>query len=222
MDESLTSDEVDYWLFVSVSNGLGVGFLEKVYENALAHELRKAGVAVEQQKEIPVRYDDVIVGQYIADLLVGGPRDCRAEGDQSLRRHSLSPSASTTSRQPASRVCLLMNFGQPRVKSNVLCFSRELCPSYFICVHLCSSVANSFSFLFIPMQVRAHRHHHHRAEAGRELCGRHAGVAHRFHRASVPRGVVAVRARQPGAGRGARDAARGLPGRRHPGRGPRG
>ena len=32
-----------------VSNTLGCGYLEKVYENALAHELRKAGLKVEQQ-----------------------------------------------------------------------------------------------------------------------------------------------------------------------------
>jgi GxxExxY protein len=35
-----------------VGHTLGVGFLEKVYENALAHELRKAGLRVEQQKPI--------------------------------------------------------------------------------------------------------------------------------------------------------------------------
>ena len=34
----------------AVSNGLGSGFLEKVYENALSHELRKAGFAAEQKK----------------------------------------------------------------------------------------------------------------------------------------------------------------------------
>ena len=53
----------------SVSNCLGAGFLEKVYENALAHELRKAGLKVEQQKPISVFYDGVIVGEYAADLL---------------------------------------------------------------------------------------------------------------------------------------------------------
>jgi GxxExxY protein len=53
----------------SVSNFLGVGFLEKVYENALAHELRKAGLKVEQQKPIDVYYDGIIVGDYISDLL---------------------------------------------------------------------------------------------------------------------------------------------------------
>ena len=53
-----------------VSNTLGVGYLEKVYENALAFELRDAGLRVEQQKSIPVVYRGVIVGDYIADILV--------------------------------------------------------------------------------------------------------------------------------------------------------
>jgi GxxExxY protein len=53
-----------------VANTLGNGFLEKVYENALAHELRKAGFTVEQQRAIKVHYDGVIVGDFVADLLV--------------------------------------------------------------------------------------------------------------------------------------------------------
>jgi GxxExxY protein len=53
-----------------VSSTLGVVFLEKVYENALAHELRKAGLKVEQQKRIRVFYDGVEVGYYDADLHV--------------------------------------------------------------------------------------------------------------------------------------------------------
>ena len=54
----------------TVSNSLGSGFLEKVYENALTHELRKAGLQVVQQFGTPVFYDGVVVGDYIADLLV--------------------------------------------------------------------------------------------------------------------------------------------------------
>ena len=54
----------------SVSNSLGAGFLEKVYENALAHEMRKAELKVEQQKPIGVLYDGIVVGEYIADLLI--------------------------------------------------------------------------------------------------------------------------------------------------------
>jgi len=44
------------------------GFLEKVYENALAHELTKAGLMVRQQIAIEVEYDGGIVGTHIADL----------------------------------------------------------------------------------------------------------------------------------------------------------
>ncbi len=56
--------------FYDVYNQLGHGFLEKVYENALAHELRKRGHHVQQQVPIEVFYDGVRVGKYVADLLV--------------------------------------------------------------------------------------------------------------------------------------------------------
>jgi GxxExxY protein len=48
----------------TVGNKLGSGFLEKVYENALAHELRKAGLRVEPQFRINVYYDGIVVGEY--------------------------------------------------------------------------------------------------------------------------------------------------------------
>jgi len=53
-----------------VMNTLGVGFLEKVYENALAHELHLAGLSVTQQKGYDVVYKDMPVGHYIADMIV--------------------------------------------------------------------------------------------------------------------------------------------------------
>jgi len=55
-----------------VANALGHGFLEKVYENALAHELRKAGLEVAQQHGLEVHYDGVLVGEFVVDLLVEG------------------------------------------------------------------------------------------------------------------------------------------------------
>src|ERR1051325_9820849 len=55
---------------LKVSNTLGVGFLERVYENALALELRGAGLQIEQQKRVVVTYRDVVVGAYTVDLLV--------------------------------------------------------------------------------------------------------------------------------------------------------
>ena len=56
--------------FYKVNNILGYGFLEKVYENAMAIELRKLGFLVLQQKNIKVYYDNYEVGDYFADILV--------------------------------------------------------------------------------------------------------------------------------------------------------
>lgn len=56
--------------FYTVYNELGYGFLEKIYENAMAIELRKLGLSVAQQAPITVFYDGHIVGEYSADLLV--------------------------------------------------------------------------------------------------------------------------------------------------------
>jgi GxxExxY protein len=53
-----------------VSNTLGVGFLEKVYENALAIELRKRGLRVTQQYPLRVMYEGEIAGEYVVDLMV--------------------------------------------------------------------------------------------------------------------------------------------------------
>src|SRR4051812_40529206 len=49
----------------------GHGHLEKVYENALAHRLRKAGLNVKQQEPIKVYDEDgTILGDYFVDILV--------------------------------------------------------------------------------------------------------------------------------------------------------
>ncbi len=58
--------------FFKVYNNLGYGFNEKVYENALALELRKAGLKVTQQQEIAVYYAGETVGDYRADMVVNG------------------------------------------------------------------------------------------------------------------------------------------------------
>ncbi len=56
--------------FYTVYNSLGYGFLEKVYENALYIELRKLGLFIEKQKRIQVFYDNTLVGNYFADLIL--------------------------------------------------------------------------------------------------------------------------------------------------------
>lgn len=53
-----------------VSNTLGIGFLEKVYQNALAIELATQDLFVEKEKAITISYEGIVVGEYFADLLV--------------------------------------------------------------------------------------------------------------------------------------------------------
>ena len=59
--------------FYTVYNTLGYGFLEKVYENALAHELTDRGFRIRQQMPIQVYYHGLCVGEYFADIVVN---DC--------------------------------------------------------------------------------------------------------------------------------------------------
>ncbi len=54
----------------TVNNTLGVGFLEKVYENALGVEFRERGIAFRQQAALQVRYKRSPVGDYTADMVV--------------------------------------------------------------------------------------------------------------------------------------------------------
>jgi len=56
--------------YYKVYNTLGYGFLEKVYENAMAIELCKIGFEVKCQCPITVFYDSEIVGAYYADIIV--------------------------------------------------------------------------------------------------------------------------------------------------------
>ncbi|GAB3969683.1 GxxExxY protein [Spirosoma terrae] len=56
----------------AVHNTLGPGFLEKVYENALFVELLNREILVVQQVSVPVFYQEVQVGDYVADMLVEG------------------------------------------------------------------------------------------------------------------------------------------------------
>jgi GxxExxY protein len=58
--------------FYNVYNTLGLGFLEKVYENALAIEMRGMGLRVAQQQQLKVYYHGQEVGDYRADLVVEG------------------------------------------------------------------------------------------------------------------------------------------------------
>lgn len=55
---------------MEVHRGLGPGFYESVYQQALAHELRARCLAFETERRVSVKYKDWIVGEYAIDLLV--------------------------------------------------------------------------------------------------------------------------------------------------------
>mgnify|MGYP003597536627 CR=1 FL=1 len=56
--------------FFKVYNTLGYGFLEKVYHNAFLIELRSLGFDVKSQYPIDVYYEEFMVGEYFADIIV--------------------------------------------------------------------------------------------------------------------------------------------------------
>jgi GxxExxY protein len=107
--------------YYKVYNQLGYGFLEKVYENALKYELGKNGMFVEQQKPIKVKYDDQIVGEYFADLVVNNTVIIELKAAESLREeHELQ--LLNYLRATESQVGLLLNFGKKpemRRKTNI-------------------------------------------------------------------------------------------------------
>jgi GxxExxY protein len=88
------------------------GFLEKVYENALAPELRKAGLAVTQQPGIVVCYDGVVVGQYAVDLLVEETVMVELKAVKTLDGAQCINYLKAT----GLPLCLLLNFGKSRIE----------------------------------------------------------------------------------------------------------
>lgn len=99
----------------TVSNTLGDGYLEKVYENALAYELRNRGLRVAQQPRLEVRYANVIVGEYVADLVVEESVLVELKAIKALDDAHLAQCLNYLN-TTGLRLCLLINFGQPRVE----------------------------------------------------------------------------------------------------------
>ena len=86
-----------------------------MYENALAYELRKTGLSVSQQDELKVMYDGVEVGIYETDLLVEGRVLVELKAVRELNEVNKAQCMNYL-RATGHRVCLLINFGNPRVE----------------------------------------------------------------------------------------------------------
>ena len=100
---------------MKVHRQLGPGFLESVYRNALAFELRRAGLSVDLEKHVTVKYEHVIVGDFIADLVVGETLICELKAASALTKADevqLVNYLTSTNHE----VGLLLNFGTPSLQ----------------------------------------------------------------------------------------------------------
>ena len=98
-----------------VSKGLGIGFLEKVYENAIALELAKSGLAVRQQAPISVLYGGQVIGEYVADLVVDDELIVELKAAAAIAmEHRLQ--VLNYLRASDRRLGLVLNFGRPRLE----------------------------------------------------------------------------------------------------------
>ena len=97
-----------------VQNTLGCGFLEKVYENAMAVALRKEGLKTFQQVSMHVHYQGVQVGEYLADMVVEGA--VLVEVKATEQHHGIHVSQVLNYLKATNLpVGLLLNFGSPRL-----------------------------------------------------------------------------------------------------------
>jgi GxxExxY protein len=97
--------------FYDVYNTLGSGFLEKVYENALAHVLRSRAFNVAQQVPIKVFFEGALVGEYFADLLVNDCVIVEVKACQSIHDAHEAQLLNYLKESPVE-VGLLLNFGE--------------------------------------------------------------------------------------------------------------
>ena len=99
----------------TVYNEMGYGFLESVYEKCLLIELRKAGLKAESQQAITVYYENQIVGDFVADIVV---EDSVILELKSVRRLAKVHEAQLVNYLVATgkEVGLLLNFGEEKVE----------------------------------------------------------------------------------------------------------
>lgn len=98
-----------------VHNVMGFGFIESVYEKCLMIELHKAGLSAEDQKNIRVYYNDHVVGEYKADIVVENAVICELKSvTQLVKAHEVQLVNYLTA--TGKDVGLLINFGPNRVE----------------------------------------------------------------------------------------------------------
>lgn len=97
----------------AVSNSLGCGFLEKVYENALLLELKSAGLTARAQHPVAVYYKNTVVGEYFVDILVNDCIILELKACNALLPEHQSQCMNYL-KATHLKVCLLINFGRAK------------------------------------------------------------------------------------------------------------
>jgi GxxExxY protein len=110
-----------------VSNTLGSGFLEKVYQRALLRELNIRGIRATAEAALPVLYKGYCVGEYFADLLVEDALVVELKCAERLANEHTAQCLNYLRASGRTR-CLLVNFQKPQVewKRIVLGFTDSL------------------------------------------------------------------------------------------------
>jgi GxxExxY protein len=106
-----------------VSNGLGAGFLEKVYETALVVELALKGVRSKSQVMFPVIYKNRCVGEYVADLVVEDQLVVELKCVESFSSAHLATCINYL-KASGLHLALLINFQKPRIEWKRIVYSR--------------------------------------------------------------------------------------------------
>jgi GxxExxY protein len=112
--------------FYTVYNQLGVGFQEKIYENALLIELDKRLLEFEKQKNIRVYYEGQLIGDFYADIVVNKCVIIELKAVESIRpEHEIQ--LVNYLRATNIEVGLLLNFGsKPQIKRKVFANCRKV------------------------------------------------------------------------------------------------
>ncbi len=98
-----------------VSNSLGAGFLEKVYQRALLTELRLRGIWATANVSFAVTYKGHCVGEYFADIVVEGVLAIELKCVERLANEHTAQCLNYL-RASGNTICLLANFQKPKVE----------------------------------------------------------------------------------------------------------
>lgn len=112
-------------IFYRVYNKLGYGFLEKVYENAMMVEFKREGISILPQSPLRVFYENEVLGEYFADMLIDNKVIVEIKAAKSLAAEN---EAQLLNYLKATdiEIGLLLNFGpKPEIKRKIFDNDRK-------------------------------------------------------------------------------------------------